>query len=271
MENPQPQTLKPDTVNASKASTPAPLLFDLGLDESLVTLNVNGLKLTHVFRKATSEELAAHQEALVLRTKTRDGKTIESEFDTTEADYALWQQLILRVGGYLKKGIGDIAALETWKEIVPPAHQLSAVQGLYRLELAQTDETPVYFDTALTVSITAIQNRKQIRVEHHFRDATTSELKELRRIHAAPRELNKRGFIVSDYGVKLADMVKLYDGMVSSVSGYSFKGAQIETAEDARAIMDPIHKKVAITEAFRRLTDVGDEEATGPEGRRPLD
>lgn len=250
-------------------------LFDLGVEESHVTLNVNGLKLTHVFRPATTQELTAHQDAIVLRTKTRDGKTIESEFDTTEADYALWQALIVRVEGYIHSRLGDLGKLDKWREMVPPAHQLSAVQALYRIEAA--DRPPLdkgglqgglssggFFDQALTVALTAIQNRKQIRVEHHFRDATTSELKEWRRIHAAPREINKRGFIVSDYGVKLGDMVKLYDTMIVSVSGYAFKGAVIQTTEDARAIVDAIHKKVAITEAFRRLTDVGDEETESP-------
>ena len=263
METPQPQTLTAST-------QPLAPMFDLGLEESGVTLNVSGLKLTHVFRPATHPELAAHQEAIILRTKTRDGKTIESEFDTTEADYALWQALILRVEGYVHSRLGDIAKLDTWRTQVPPAHQLSAVQALYRLEVSQGQDgsgAPAaagFFDTALTVALTAVQNRKQIRVEHHFHDASTSELKEWRRIHAAPREVNKRGFIVSDYGVKLGDMTKLYDALIEGVVGYAFKGAPIVAAEDARAIMDPIHKKVAITEAFRRLTDVGDEESNDP-------
>lgn len=260
METAQQQTSSaPGT--GEKSFAPA---FDLGLEESSVTLNVNGLKLTHVFRPATHQELAAHQDAIVLRTKTRDGKTIESEFDTTEADYALWQALVVRVEGYQTRALGDIAQLDQWKSKVPAAHQLSAVQALYRLEVAPAGEAPRYFDEALTVALTVIQNRKQIRVEHHFRDATTSELKEWRRIHAAPREVNRRGFIVSDYGVKLGELTKLYDALIQSVSGYGFKGNVITTAEDAQAIMDPIHKKVAITEAFRRLTDVGDEEAEDP-------
>jgi len=261
---PTPQQEAP-AVSSSLVTRHSSLLFDLGLEESLVTLNVNGLKLTHVFERAEVPELAAHQDAIVLRTKTRDGKTIESEFDTTLADYSLWLALCLRVEGYVHSRMGDISKLENWRDLVPAAHQLAAVQALYRLEAAQA-EPATTFDVSPTVAITATQNRKQIRVEHHFRDATTSELKEWRRIHAAPREVNKRGFIVSDYGVKLTDMVKLYDAMITAVTGYAFKGAVIETAEDARAIMDPIHAKVAITEAFRRLTDVGDEDSPDPLG-----
>lgn len=240
--------------------------FDLGLEEMFVTLGINGLRLTHVFRRPTEDELTAHQGGLIARTRTRDGKTIESEFDSSDADFRLWQAVSVRVEGYVHSRYGDLSKLDEWKKLVPPAHQQAAVQALYNLELdpEAVAGAAVHFDTALTVALKCTQNRVPCRLKHRFRDATTSELKEWKRVHSAPREVNQRGAIVSDYSVKLGQITKLYDVMITGIEGYAFQGSPLASAEDARAVMDVIHKKVAVQEAFRRLTEVDDSEGGSP-------
>jgi hypothetical protein len=233
--------------------------FDLGLPETFVRLKLGGRQFTHYFASPSPEASKAYLGALKLTRTTKDFKTYNPESDATEADLALWQTCIVRVEGYKSKTLGDLSLLPDWKQHIPTAHKQAFASYLFVIGVAPVETASEYFDDDLEVSLNALQNQKMIRnLIHRFRFPSTSELKEWNRSQSTQKvEVTRKGTIIHRVN-RIDTEVKLYDAMITGVKNYTFNGTALITANDAAAMMNPVHKSNAIQAAFLQVKGDGE-------------
>jgi len=238
-------------------------MYELNLAEQTVTLDRNGNKLVHVFRRAELDDCLAYQRAIQSVTRTRDFNVIESEFDATQANLELWETLIIGVGGYRSRQHGEIGSQEDWRKLVPDAHKITAAEKLYYLGTDWEYIVKDGYSDEITVALRARQNSQIVtKLAHRFREPLTSEQKEWNKFSALQKTEFVRGETVTHYQSRLREEIALYDAMILEIGGYTFNGVVIKAENEARAQMDPIHKSTALREAFRRIKDAAEEETS---------
>ena len=220
-----------------------------------VTLRINGVNRTHIFRKPSLADLIEYQKAERIASRIKEDGSIVTESESQTAALGLWEKLCQEVRNYILPDGTDITAQENWKTLIPEAHKIIAAQNIHRIGVDH--EYPVAeigFDE-VAIALKAVQAGNLVRgLVHDFALPKPSDMKLWQKLQAVSRMIRNKGEIVSVHDSRLDCEVMIYDRLIRAVDGYVSDGV-IPPLAQLVEIMDPQHKSVAIRELFERLNN----------------
>ena len=263
-------------MEAIQQKNPGPAASDLlALDatERVVSFRAGGVVRRHIFRPPTIEDArtffrARQKQTDLLRSGSNDA-------DGDAPTRALYETLCQRAEGYTVRGGVPLDSLAVWRERLPLAHRLRAVELLTQVSISRDDAVaeidPEYEITVLEALWNEAQPgemRQFSGLVHRFEPVTAEEHQAFRRDCAKSVVVggSRKGltFFPSPENV----LLRIYDKKIHSVEGYACGGVAL-AAEDIAARMDPFHKVAAVLPFFSRyLFDESAPEPTAEEAAK---
>ena len=238
-------------------------MYDLSLEECFFTIReVRGdqkFLLKHVFRVPTFEDWVEYHKGTAQLGLSKGRDTIEMSNVRQERDTWLWEELIVKVEGYLWKG-KPITESKDWKEKIPLAHKLEAVSGFL---LSGREDVPAEaelieaegFDLAeggVEMKFAIFQNGKTERVSFSFISPEASDYLRFSRLTSKMQLQRTKQRNVSAIRVPtdIRPFVELFDKLIDKVGGYIFDGKDVMLVPDWKDKIDALQKRMAVQEIF---------------------
>lgn len=213
--------------------------------------NTDGVQRRHIFRRITPDLWNGYFSKIVIESD-RNGRTV----DFTGASLWLYGQAATGAEGYTVRGGGKLTDLKCWQDRIPVGQRKQAIDLLCSASRTAGDNFEIEPESEV------------IRLELLWTDDGQGGMKKYDRlVHrlAVPtvehqqrfsRE-NSRALVVAGsrdgrtiHPVRQKFLVKLYDELVQSVEGYSFRGEPLTDRETVIREMDLFHKVAAVADLF---------------------
>ena len=238
-------------------------MYDLSLEECFFTIReVRGdqkFLLKHVFRVPALEDWVEYHKGTSQLGLSKGRDTIEMSNVRQERDTWLWEELIVKVEGYLWKG-KSITESKDWKEKIPLAHKLEAVSGFL---LSGREDVPAEaelieaegFDLAeggVEMRFAIFQNGKTERVSFSFKSPEASDYLRFSRLTSKMQLQRTKQRNVSAIRVPtdIRPFVELFDKLIDKVVGYIFDGKDVMLVPNWKDKIDALQKRMAVQEIF---------------------
>lgn len=238
-------------------------MYDLSLEECFFTIReIRGdqkFLLKHVFRVPTLEDWVEYHKGTSQLGLSKGKDTIEMSNVRQERDTWLWEELVVKVEGYLWKG-KSITELKDWKEKIPLAHKLEAVSGFLLSGREDVPEEAALieakgFDLAesgIEMKFAIFQNGKTERVSFSFNPPEASDYLRFSRLTSKMQLQRTKQRNVSAIRVPtdIRPFVELFDKLIDKVEGYIFEGKDVMLAVNWKDKIDALQKRMAVQEVF---------------------
>jgi len=238
-------------------------MYDLSLEECFFTIReVRGDQkfiLKHVFRPPTFEDWVEYHRGTSQLGLSKGKDIVEMSNVRQERDEWLWEQLIVRVEGYLWKG-KPISEVKDWKTRIPLNHRLEAVSGFLLSGREDVPEDAALieakgFDLAeggMEMKFAIFQNGKTERVVFHFHAPESKDYLRFSRLTSKMQLQRTKQRNVSAIRVPtdISPFVELFDKLIEKVEGYIFEGKDVMEAPDWKDKLDALQKRMAVQEVF---------------------
>jgi hypothetical protein len=254
--------------NAS-AAAPKPGLLPLDLAERVIMVKArdSGTNRRHIFRRVNRQDVDAYYSWMTVATERKSKNSMDYSIDMRTAKLKLHERLIERVEGYPALGDGrDIMALENWKERVPGAHRLRAVELLQDVKQSKNSSEIAMDAEADIVSLDALWSAGDFGMFfyrgliHRFSPPALADWRKLNdrstRTTVVPGSRSQKTTYPKLNGV----LLELYDSLILSAEGYSVGGQPIASREECISEMDCLHKIEAVSVLFNSETGADDTE-----------
>jgi len=242
------------------ANTLSGALLPLDLPERIIALRIQNTDSIrrHVFRRVDRPDVDAYYSAILIATQ-RSGQTSEDEIDVGTAEMKLYERAIVRVEGYFLSDRRNLMELPNWKTRVPGGHRISATDMLMKVTksvesgdgLLDPDYDVVSLDACWTE-----RNEGQMDwyrgLLHRFTPPDISHWKKLNTYKTRSVAVGGSRSQRTIYPKLDGALGDLYDELIVSVDGYSFKGNALTDRETIIREMDRFHKVSAVSSLFDR-------------------
>jgi hypothetical protein len=244
-------------------------LLPLDVAERVVALKMRdggGIR-RHVFRRLERVDVDAFFSATLVATQ-RTGQITENEIDIGSAELKLYDRAIVRVTGYELEGGGDLMQLPNWKDRVPGAHRIRAVDLLVKVmkgtggQLINADYDIVSLDAIWTEGAAGSMSWFK-GLLHRFTPPTIVHWKRFNSFKTRSVPVGGSRTQKTLYPKLDGILGEFYGDLIQSVEGYSFQGAPLADRATICAQMDRFHKIFAVAALFDKseLDSSDDEEA----------
>ena len=199
--------------------------------------------------------------------------TFKLHLRSTDAALELWDRLARRVEGYqLPPSNQD---QPDWRTLIPLAHKEAAVHALTLVAPAalapdSTNNDPTNYDFPLLADEVPIVLEAVVagvaypRLVHSFPPPSVEAERTYRRLLAETLLVrgsrSPRTLIPS----RLPALVRLYDRLILTVSGYSLNARPLTDPAEIARVMDAWHKRVAVQALFGEVTEPSPADASTP-------
>jgi hypothetical protein len=240
-------------------------LLPLDVAERVVSWRVKDSEKirSHFFPRLRAADWALYFKEIRIETEGE-----ERLIDFNSAALKLYRRLALRAEGYAVAGGGKLTEIPNWRDRVPIADVLKAVELLTKVEKHEGDDVAEIEPEAEIVALDALWNGSEPGSCSWFRGLVhrfTPPTGEHRVVYSREtgRSIQVRGAKVprTIYVAKEGVLVKLYDELVISVEGYSVGGKPLEGRDAIRAEMDAFHKIAAVGQIFSTIGEDVEEAA----------
>jgi hypothetical protein len=225
-------------------------------------------RVFHFFRPITLADWVAYEAAQNQRIEQHGSQEVQRR-DLIGAAEQMWMDCIHHVAGYMiqtnagaadhpeYKELCDVHA--DWRERISAQHKVAAILGIQQVTAEADDTAPetdaprvyVYDSTQMRIPIQAARDGIEYPgLLHVMRRPTGHEMLTFSRIDAASLVVRGTRHPTAIIPSQVTALCRLYDAMVIEVAGYCAGERKITSRDDAKLLMDSVHKKVAIMAAF---------------------
>jgi hypothetical protein len=246
-------------------------LLPLDATERVVALKVRDSDTIrrHIFRRIERADADAYFAATQIATQ-RSGQTVENEIDIGSAELKLYERAAVRIEGYGLSDGRDLMQLPNWKSRVPGGHRIRAVDFLMKVTTSQGSGAQPIDPEYDVVSLDAIWTEGAIGgsmywyrgLVHRFTPPTDAHWKKFNNFKTRSVAVGGSRIQKTIYPKLDGVLGDIYDELIVSVDGYSFRGAPLADKATVVAQMDRFHKIAAVGALFDKSQfDSPDEEA----------
>jgi hypothetical protein len=225
-------------------------------------------RVFHFFRPITLADWVAYEAAMNQRIEQHGNQEVQRR-DLFGAAEQMWMDCIHHVAGYMipravpagaepeYDELCDVYA--DWRERMAPQHQVAAILGIQQVSAEadeaapETDAPRIYIYDSAQVQIPIQAARDGIEypgLSHILRRPSGEEMRTFSRIDAAALVVRGTRHPTAIVPSQITALCRLYDAMVIEVAGYCAGERKITSRDDAKLLMDPVHKKVVVMAAF---------------------
>jgi len=232
--------------------------FELEPEEIAVHLKIHGATVTHVFSRLMNRGERINCAVAESKQELKGDEIIIGSDDVDTAYSNAWKNMIKDISGYT--GHGKPLSLEEARDKIYTQHKKAAVKATNNVVVIRPgetlgEETLDIFEMDTVVELDANQGGRSYTIQFSLkRPLSDKELHALQREGSRFKTGHRGGVIIGSPKV-LHKIEEIFDGIISSVSGYLVKGKPLtpKTANWLRNI--PIdHKAMVIGELRRRIT-----------------
>jgi hypothetical protein len=224
--------------------------------------NGEGKQRRHTFRRITPDMWNEYFSKIVIETDRRSELV-----DFTGAQLWLYVEAATAADGYAVRGGGKLTDLARWQDRIPVGQRKQAVDILCSVSRSASDAIEIEPEIEV-VRLDSLWGedgkggmKKYSGLIHRLSPPTVDHQQRFSRE-------NSRALVVGGsrdgrtiHAPKQRILVKLYDELVQSVEGYSFKGAPLTDRETVVREMDLFHKVAAVADLFSARAEAAPEEA----------
>jgi len=235
-------------------------LVPLDGTERVVVFRDKGRVYRHILRRITADDWKRYFSKLRFETE-RVGKDDQAQrFDGATPALELYGAAAVRAEGYLVRGGAALETLPQWKERIPGAHRLAAVELLTDVRESESlgGELEPEFDVVLLDAKWGADGDQMLQyreLAHHFQPPTVEHWKRFNSMATEAVAIGGSRSGRTLYRSRNQILVGLYDELIRAVDGYSVAGQALADPDTIKREMDAFHKVAAVGVLFNTSLD----------------
>jgi hypothetical protein len=242
-------------------------LLPLDLPERAVVLGKGSHKTTHFFRRLKAKDGEGFSSRIDSQIEQRDGEMIRT-INVQSASLWLYQNAIARVEGYRLEDGRPVMDLPNWKERIPRAHAIRAVNLLTNISFSRPEfgnqvcceGDLVLIDAVWSADESGSGMQKYSGLKHYFASPTLSQQDRFNRARNRVSVVGDRRHGRTIFPSAQPVFASFYDELIQRVEGYSIGGRALDGHDEIVREMDIFHKYGAAQGLFESDIDESAEE-----------